>query len=589
MTMAAAASRDELAADLARPASRQRRRHVGDLGDWWIFTLCLALSVAVLRNLWRSPNDLIEGGGDQEFFAMWFEWAAYCVQNLVNPLMFPFAGVPVEVNGMANTSSLGIGIPLAPVTIAFGPRATLLVAATIGFAGGAFGWYLVFRKLVGSRGAALAGGLACGFAPGMVSQTMGHPNFSVAFLLPLIALQLWKLVERSRPGRDAAILALLVVWQVFIGEEMLFVFAIALAFFCGVYALLRPEQCRAAAARALPGLVGGIAIAAALLAYPLWLQFAGPGAFEGIPWVNLTDLNAFTSFPRQTLANGAAELVGGRPPRNEENSYWGWPLLAAAAVAVCALRRNPVVVAAAAAAGALMLLALGGSIRVAGAETEVALPWQVVSHWPLVGQALPSRFGLAATFALATVLVVAADRALRSRSDRAMLWLAAAAAACAPLVPTPIPTVPFPELPQFWQAERWREFADEDTVLSSVPVSSSGYQDLARYMVYSDLEFRMVGGYFIAPNEAGRGRFGHPARPTQELLDEVAKTGKVPAISEKHREQARIDAEYWQVDAFVLDDARRNQRALARAMAELYGFDGVRVDEVTVWRMGKAR
>ncbi|MEK8107464.1 hypothetical protein NKG94_24185 [Micromonospora sp. M12] len=138
---------------------------------------------------------------------------------------------PDGVNLMANTSVLGLGVPLTPVTLLFGSQVAFCVAVVCCLAGTAVAWYaLLRRRLVTSRSAAAVGGLICGFAPGMIAQAGAHPHIAAQFLVPgILALVFrpasdatWRDVWRSGVG-----LGLLLVWQVFIGEEVLVFLALA--------------------------------------------------------------------------------------------------------------------------------------------------------------------------------------------------------------------------------------------------------------------------------------------------------------------------------------------------------------------------
>ena len=92
---------------------------------------------------------------------------------------------------MANTLLLGIGIPLAPVTLLYGPTATFTVALTLGMSGTAFGWYWLFsRKLRLHQIAAAIGGAVVGFGPAAISHAHGHVNFVFGLVLPWIVMSL---------------------------------------------------------------------------------------------------------------------------------------------------------------------------------------------------------------------------------------------------------------------------------------------------------------------------------------------------------------------------------------------------------------
>ena len=142
---------------------------------------------------------------------MW-EWffavTAHSLVHLENPLGTVLQNHPLGVNMMANTAMFGVSIPLAPVTLLFGPTVTFVLVLTLGLFGTAFAWYRLFaRELVRSRTAAIIGGLFCGFAPAMISHASAHPNFVVLFLLPVIVQRMLAMLRRPvRPVRDGVLL-----------------------------------------------------------------------------------------------------------------------------------------------------------------------------------------------------------------------------------------------------------------------------------------------------------------------------------------------------------------------------------------------
>src|SRR5580700_4548250 len=250
---------------------------------------------------------------------------------------------PNGVNLMANTGLLGLTVPLVPVTLLFGPVVTFTIMLTGRLAATAWAWYHVLsRHIVGYWPAALVGGLFAGFAPGMVNQVNGHPDLVNQFLIPFI---IWRAIS-LRTARDGVVLGLLVTWQAFLNEELLFQTGLAVAIFVIVYALFRPAEVRARVRPFLSGLWPALLTAGALLAYPLWFQFFGPQSYRGLPETVLgygTDLRAFTAFSQSALVrHGASHSSYGAPP--EENTFFGAPLLIAVGLIVVWLWRRRVAV-----------------------------------------------------------------------------------------------------------------------------------------------------------------------------------------------------------------------------------------------------
>src|SRR5437764_1813264 len=183
----------------------------------------LVLALAVTGRLWIHRDIRLAAANDtdhQQF--LWFiADVAHSIAHGQNPLLSHDLNVPDQVNMMANTSIMGLAVPLAPVTLLFGAPATFIICLVLSLAGTASAWYwLLGRHVVDSRLAAFVGAGFCGFGPGMISQAGGHPNLTAQFLVPLIIWRVIRLREPGREVRNGIVLGLLVVYQIFINEEV---------------------------------------------------------------------------------------------------------------------------------------------------------------------------------------------------------------------------------------------------------------------------------------------------------------------------------------------------------------------------------
>ncbi len=136
---------------------------------------------------------------DQVFFEWVLTHAARLFTHGDSPIFTDQLNAPLGVNLMANTSILGLALPLAPITLLFGAPVTFAIISTLAPAGTAFSWFFMLQRceVVRSRTAAYLGALFCGFAPAMVSQTTGHPNIAGQYLIPLV---LWAVFRLREPG-----------------------------------------------------------------------------------------------------------------------------------------------------------------------------------------------------------------------------------------------------------------------------------------------------------------------------------------------------------------------------------------------------
>ncbi|MEO3925772.1 hypothetical protein ABGB07_18155 [Micromonosporaceae bacterium B7E4] len=372
------------------------------------------LGIFVCANYWVDVNHRVSSHLPTDH--SWFEWlfahGAYSVQHLENPLFSARQNAPDGVNMMANTSLLGVTLPLAPLTWLFGPQVTYAL-----YLGGALAataatsYWALSRHLVSSRGAAFVGGAFLGFAPGIIHHANGQPNFVSNFLLPLIVVRVFRLAEPGRWLRNGLLLGVLVAYQIFINEEMLLLTALACAVAVPLHVAFRWSLMRHRIWILLRGLGVGGAVALLLAGYPIWYQFNGPQSYRGLQggvfhnWGE--DLRAFVTYSRDTIA-GSPEVektIG----VTEQNTWLGWPLVGLVVLVAVLLWRTSVVARIAALLGAGFALAsLGRQIRYDGRLTEHEGPWHLLPEdLPLIEMMMPTRLSLV-TVAVVGILVALA-------------------------------------------------------------------------------------------------------------------------------------------------------------------------------------
>ncbi|MBO4208177.1 hypothetical protein [Micromonospora echinofusca] len=530
----------------------------------------LALALFVTSGQWGRSDRLFHQTSDQPLFEWMLARTARAVVDLDHPLYSTQVGYPDGVNLMANTSVLGLGIPLTPVTLLFGSQVAFLVAVVGCFAGTATAWYLLLRRrLVDSRVAAAIGGLFCGFAPGMISQGAAHLHMVALFLIPVILAVVFD-PRTDRVPRRGVVLGLLVTYQVFLGEEALFFSVMAAGLFTVVYALTNRSTARRLAPAFLRRLGIGAATALVLLAYPLWFQFLGPRHYRELPFhphAYPMDVLSFLTYSAESIGGSAREAARLSPNPTEENSFFGLALLVLVAVVVGWLWRRPPVRALAVTGLVFALLGLGIQVRFDGRETALPGLYRLVADLPLLDLAVPARFPLVCIPVIAILLALSVDEVYRrapgstepGRLPVRLLWTGAVVAVLLPLTPTPIRTEPALPVPQFIASGEWRDYVPPGRTLVPVPPTSGGEGLTGMFWsARTGVEFTVVGGYFIGPRgpQNPRARWGTPNRPTAALLARVAQSGQVPPITDAERAQALADLRYWRAAVVVLGHLR---------------------------------
>ncbi|GIJ80843.1 glycosyl transferase [Micromonospora phaseoli] len=592
----------------AEPTTRRPRR--GPVrADVLAIGAYVLLGVLVCLNYWADVNNRVSSHLPTDH--SWFEWlfahGAYSVRHLENPLFTAQQNAPDGVNMMANTSLLGVTLPLAPLTMLLGPQVVyaLYLGAALAATAGTSYWVLS-RHLVRSRAAAFVGGAFLGFAPGIVHHANGQPNFVSNFLLPLIVLRVFRLAEPGRWRRNGLVLGLLVAYQIFINEEMLLLTALACLVIVIAYAAMRPRAAWDRARTFAAGLGTGAAVALLITAYPIWFQFNGPQSYRGLQggvfhsWGE--DLVAFVTFPRDTIAGD--EAVEATIGLTEQNTWFGWPLVVLSVVALALLVRRSLVARILAVLVVVFSVAsLGPEIRFNGELTGIAGPWSYISEdLPLVEMMMPTRLTLVTTAALGVLLALAWNAVAGTRrppvpaprapegatgTGRLPRWqrvigYAAISLAVLPLLPTPLPAEPVDPPPAFITSGAWRPYVPQGRTLVPVPIPSNvhGLSTL-RWSALTQHEFPIPAGYFIGPNLDGEGVFGAPNRPTSTLVYSSMDTGTVPELTDENRRQAVEDLRFWRASVVVLG-AHPREPVLRELLTGLLG-DPQRVDDVWLW------
>ena len=601
--------------DLAPLELRGRREKVnGTLADLAAVACYIALSLVVFGPLWINLGRGYMGNGlqDQNMWEWFFAVTAKNLVNLEDPLFTALQNVPDGVNMMANTAMLGLSVPLAPVTLLFGPHVTWAVGLSGGLAATSAAWYwMLSRYVVPSRLAAGIGAGFCGFAPPIISHANAHPNFVALFLIPLIVLRLMKLVHCGRPVRDGVILGLLVAWQILLGEEPLLIAATGILVFGIVYICLKPAVARAAARRFLAGVSLGAAVCLAIVGYPLWFQFFGPQGYRSIEHGPVgNDAAALTAFSSESIAGHP--LVAGNLSINptEENAFFGWPLLSLVVVIAIWLWRSAGVKTLAITTFVMAALSLGVELAVNGEKTGIPGPWVLLSDLPLFETVIESRLALGCVPLIGMLLALASDRVValaatyNSAADRndvvdakadgtnapggmplRLLWFGTLVAILLPVAPTPLEVVDRPVTPNFFADGTWKDYVKPGTSVVSVPLPSPEYARALRWQVDAGLEYPIAEGYFLGPNGPERkGNYGAVRRPTSKLLRDVAETGEVPEITDGDRAVASEDMRFWRAGVVVLP-AHPKQGELRETVNLLLGRQGRQVADVWIWEM----
>jgi hypothetical protein len=596
-------------------------------GLWWDIGAILGFITGAFYLTSRLWQDLSQVRGTNAPDQAQFEWMLAHGARVVRHLDYPFVSTrmnaPDGVNLMANTSVLGLSVPMSPLTLAVGPHATFALLMTIAYAATGIAWYYVLsRHVVRSPGAAALGAAFCAFAPGMVSHGNGHPNIVAQFLVPFIVWRTLTLGRSrgvgppdrgvgkiSRPFREGTALGLLVTWQAFINEEILLLTALGVGSFTAIVGLFR----RAHRRRIVPFLASlGVAmlIAGALLAYPLWVQFNGPGTYHGLS-ANIqqygANLASYPAFSQLSWAGSARTVRGLAQNPTEENSFLGWPSLILVGAVVTYLSRKLTALAVAATGLVFAICSLGPVVKWRSTGLGSG-PWAAVQSLPILDTVVPTRFALATVPITGVLLAMGWDQWRRhgqlevrtgfARSLRYASYAlvpAAFAAALLPAAPRPLPVVHQAKAPALLLNGELGKYLTGNRTVVFVPPPQSRYPDPMAWAAKAGLSFRISRGYFLGPATGSdepdgpkHSIFTAPPRPTSSLLMAVHDRRWNPRITGRMRDQAAADLRYWRAGVVVLVPGR-STGPLLRTTTGLLGVQPQWKDGAWLWDVRQLR
>ncbi|MEU7054787.1 dolichyl-phosphate beta-glucosyltransferase [Streptomyces sp. NPDC046197] len=555
--------------------------------------LFLLMAVALYSGRFFDPGHryLPDSLQDQNQWEWFFAVTADSAAHLHNLFFTDLQGFPDGVNLMANTVMLGLSVPFAPITLAFGPALSLSLCMTLGLAGTAAAWYwLIVKRVVRRRAAAFVGASLAAFAPPMVSHANAHPNFVILFMIPLIIDRALRLCTGVRVARDGAVLGLMAAYQIFLGEEPLLLASIGMTLFCAAYGLVRRDVAKAAWRPLTKGLLVGGAVCLPIVAYPLYWQFTGPQSYQSVLHGDNAGNSplALIAFAGRSLFSGfsgsaqKASSLSLNP--TEQNAFYGWPLVALAFAIVVRLWEKALVKALAVTAVGAALLSLGPKFRIPLTDTVYPGPWALLAHKPLFESVIEGRLAMICAPALGMLLALALDGLAATRRIGTLYGgLLAVSLALLPVIPAPLRAVDRAPVPEFIADGMWKSYVRDGESLVPVPLPDPGAAEALHWQTVAHLGFKLPGGYFNGPWGPDRiGIYGAAPRYTSDMLRDVRYTGVVPTIGKNWRAQARQDFAYWHAGVLVLAPQPNDDR-LREAVSELVGRPGKWTGGVWVW------
>jgi len=498
------------------------------------------------------------GCGDPALFLWFFQWPATALAHGENPFYSTALFHPTGINLLAQTSVMGLSLPLTPVTWIWGPVASLNVASTVTPALTAFTAFVVVRRWAPWTPAAFVAGLLYGFSPFVLtSLEFAHLMTAALMVLPLILAALDEILlrQRHRALWSGVVLAVLSFVQFFLSTEVLAIVVMTAAAAVAALVVYGALTDREGLLRRAPHAAKALGVAAvvgvALLAWPTWFALAGPAHLSGLVWPDIP-ISGF--LPSSFVAAGYPSphdvfiLLGGYEGAPLGSAaYLGWGLVAVLAVGTAVWWRER----------ALwffgFVLLLTGVLSL-GARPHQWEPVRVFAHIPVLDNVIVQRFMAVGFLAAAVMLAVILDRVHRARPD----WrgdLSALALTGVALVPVAVTfgdRLPFAMRPVVlprWYAQV-APGLPPGRVLLPYPAAFSGNQSAMAWQAVNAMHYSQAGGG--GPQGVAH-RAGSAARGFVVLADLGGPFGQSPSTGIGAQLAAvRHALAVWQVTTVVI-------------------------------------
>ena len=540
-------------------------------GGWSLLIYLAAALLLYGRSIVANPLHLLPEHGQDPAQMGWFlTQTPRALLHGDNPFLTNLIDYPDGVNLTWNTLMPLAGLLSYPLSVTAGPVAAWNLLLFLGPPTTAWTARLWIGRHATHRPAAWLGGLLIGFSPFIAGHSLGHLNFVLLMLVPVMLMLAEDLLWRHPRGqlKTGVLLGLVTAAQAMLSEEVVVIVVVGVAAACLAALLVRPSETW----RAVRGAIGGLAVAVCvfllLCGWQLGVQLFGPQRVPDVSWGHSVAHPVYWIRPTPRIAVHPGAL-GALPPavnESEVTSYVGLPVLALAGVAAVMLRRRL------SARVAVFALVAGGVFTLASPDL------------PVLGNVLPLRYSLVTDVALAFLFAVYVDALLgrdnRLRRGAQLGMLAAVLVAVVTILPAAMPPGRSARVPTFFTS-RAVEMLPRDVPVLMLPYPTAGNAAPMLWQASAGMQFRMLGGYALHPGLDGRSTDQpHPDAVATAFL--AAEQGQ--QLTAPQTAAARALLRRHHVHTALLDMGAPQAENLRRAVTSTLGFGPTRaVGGVLVW------
>ena len=500
---------------------------------WLAFSFYLGMSLLMWSKVWLTGNPVNSitcNCGDPASQIWWLAWVPHAIQTGQDPFISHalFARLSA-VNSLSNTSSLAVGLILAPLTILFGPAFSGNVSNLLAPVLSAIAAYAFAARFVHRRVSRLVAGLCFGFSPFVLAHIVrGNTNLTLLAYLPLVLIVLDRLRKKTISPRRAGVwLAVISIMQFFIGTEVLLISWIAIVPLAVMFLIVRYAALRSCRQEIIKAGLWFGCIALAVLAVPTWMIVAGPDHVIGPYWLTYPgSFASLVSAPGAHISSISTRVSGYLGPQGPPSQFMGWGLLVVLTLGSIFTRSRTTYLGLAVATVFLLFL-----------ESAPRALWSFI---PLVNDVVQIRVALAVTLFAGLMLALVVDgvidsvqRRMRSKSrfeHRAVTTLIILTVLCVALAPVAL-TYSWPLTIEQTDSPSWYTLDSKSlstgTAVLVFPFPWAAEDSAMAWQAESGLNFDLVGGFgFVPGSDHQHSELAMPTR-IESLLSQVSTASRL--------------------------------------------------------------
>jgi hypothetical protein len=468
-----------------------------------IMPLLLYVAIAIVYfgcRLYPNLHHQYFGQSGDPLGAIWgLYWWPYAVFHHLNPLFTHQLWSPIGYNLTEAVQGPIVGLALSPLTFTLGVVATYNIAIVLTSALSAYAAFWLCKYVTRSMMPALFGGFLFGFSSYAIAQSLAHFYLTITFFLPLLVLVLLCYLEENIKSITFVILyTLLTVVAFYINPEAVVMFVLFLALLM-VCAWFIDKNDRKKIVRFCGWLLLSYVIALFFVSPYLYYFLAHPTAhYVKNPLNNsIAVFNFFIPTTVTWLGGHAFACVSRHYPANlyESSAYLGAPLLVIIALYAKQAWSSK--------RGMLLMLAfiitavasLGPFLHFIGLvhPFPIPMPWAIFSGVPVLKDALPVRFILFSSLAVA---VIAAYwlKTSRLRVGWRYFWVVASILFLLPSMHSAIHWTTKTRVPAYITSGAYKKEIKRNAVVFTLPYGGDDACFASLWQIRSKMYFRLVNG-----------------------------------------------------------------------------------------------